>query len=212
VIFQIPHLPRRTSQATKTCSICTLTARQDSVCGSCLDPCGSLQFLLQATNRTSLIYCPVGPSRRDLHRSTVPTSASMRLLFAWYNRCFMCPEFHQYDSNATMFEKREIREVERIYRVQSSEFATNLQSRSLLTIGILLGVDTPSALHCACKNGSTKSHFFTRACTFLLRASTSPSKHSIFLIAQSSSSRNLYCLSSLPLLHIQARTQNERGG
>lgn len=50
----------------------------------------------------------------------------------------MCPEFHQYDSNAIMFEKREIREVERIYGVQSSEVATNLQSRSLLTIGILL--------------------------------------------------------------------------
>jgi hypothetical protein len=30
-----------------------------------------------------------------------------------------------------MFEIREIREVERIYRVQSSEVATNLQSRSL---------------------------------------------------------------------------------
>jgi hypothetical protein len=43
----------------------------------------------------------------------------------------MCPEFDQYDSNATMFEKRDICEVERIYRVQSSEVATNLQSRSL---------------------------------------------------------------------------------
>lgn len=29
VIFQIPHLPQSTAQATKTCSICTLTARQD---------------------------------------------------------------------------------------------------------------------------------------------------------------------------------------
>lgn len=58
----------------------------------------------------------------------------------------MCPEFHQYDSNATMFEKREIREVERIYRVQSSEVATNLQSRSLLTIGILLRGGHPLCL------------------------------------------------------------------
>jgi hypothetical protein len=70
----------------------------------------------------------------------------MRLLFDWCNWCFMYPEFHQYHSNATMFEKREIREEARIYRVQSSKVATNLQSRSLLTIGILLRGGHPLCL------------------------------------------------------------------
>jgi hypothetical protein len=72
VIFQILTVPAVPPK--QQCPVPTdIDSRQHWARELCLDLCRSFQFLLRATNRTPLIYCPVG-RRWDLHRRTVPAS------------------------------------------------------------------------------------------------------------------------------------------
>jgi hypothetical protein len=72
VIFQILTVP--VVPPKQQCPVPTdIDSRQHWARESCLDLCKSFQFLLQATNRTPLIYCPVG-RRGDLYRRTVPAA------------------------------------------------------------------------------------------------------------------------------------------
>jgi hypothetical protein len=71
--------------------------RQLWACGSCLDLCcNSFQFL--STNRTSLIYCPVG---RAASQNRTCVCLNSRVVFDW-PVCYSSPGSHQCDSSVAI--------------------------------------------------------------------------------------------------------------